>query len=159
MVGSAVIQKRHSGLPVAMAELRRFASEARHRVGAQGEIGICLMDDADIRRLNQRYRGVDEATDVLSFPAGGGDYLGDVAISLDTAERQAREQGHALEVEVRILLLHGLLHLMGYNHDVDRGEMQRREWELRRRLGLPPGLIERQQRSIKKARSQRARSH
>jgi probable rRNA maturation factor len=118
-------------------------------------VGIALVDDGTIRRLNAGFRGVDEATDVLSFPARSpGDprppgrgrlpaTLGDIAISLDTARRQARREGHGLDVELRVLALHGLLHLLGYDHETDGGDMRRVEERLRRRAGLPAGLIAR----------------
>jgi probable rRNA maturation factor len=105
-----------------------------------------------MRTLNRRYRAVDQTTDVLSFPAlrerGCGPrpesrVLGDVAISLDAAARQARQYGHSVSVEVRILALHGLLHLLGYDHEADRGTMARVEEKLRRRAGLPAGLVAR----------------
>jgi probable rRNA maturation factor len=98
--------------------------------------------------LNRRFRGKDSATDVLSFastnPAPALKKIaGDVAISVETARRQAAEQGHTLGVELRVLMLHGLLHLAGYDHKSDEGRMQRRERKLRAQLGLPLGLIER----------------
>jgi probable rRNA maturation factor len=96
--------------------------------------------------LNREYRGKAKATDVLSFPAAeelAGSHGGDLAISLDTAKRQAEEHGHTLRDEVRVLLLHGLLHLSGMDHEADRGEMAEREGELRARLRLSSGLIAR----------------
>jgi len=112
----------------------------------RGQVTILLTTDAAIRRLNRRFRGKNKATDVLSFPAGGptaGEIAGDLAISVPTALRQAEEHGHALAVEVKILILHGLLHLAGYDHEVDEGQMARRERLLRTRLKLKQGLIER----------------
>jgi probable rRNA maturation factor len=106
-----------------------------------------------MRRLNASFRGVDKATDVLSFPADEAERariaraverpLGDIAIAAGVAARQAREQGHALRTELRILALHGLLHLLGYDHERDHGEMRSIEERLRRRAGLPVGLIAR----------------
>ncbi len=95
--------------------------------------------------MNLRFRGKDKPTDVLSFPAlpedsGQG---GDLAISLDTASRQAADCGHTLETEVKVLILHGLLHLAGYDHERDRGQMRRRESLLRKQFALPAGLVER----------------
>ncbi len=114
-------------------------------VRLQGEVTVLLTSDVAIRRLNRQFRGKNKATDVLSFPAlemvRG--VAGDLAISVETARRQAREQGHALGVEIKVLMLHGLLHLAGYDHETDSGEMARRERLLRGRLGLPQGLIER----------------
>jgi probable rRNA maturation factor len=105
-----------------------------------------LAGDRTLRRLNRSYRGKDKATDVLSFPAAeelAGLHGGDLAISLDTAKRQAEEHGHTLRDEVRVLLLHGLLHLSGMDHEADGGEMAEREGGLRERLRLPRGLIAR----------------
>jgi probable rRNA maturation factor len=109
-------------------------------------VDVLLADDRTLRRLNREFRGKDKATDVLSFPAMeelAGEHAGDLAISLDTAARQAREHGHGLRDEVRVLLLHGLLHLAGFDHERDSGEMAAREQELRAKLKLPGGLIER----------------
>lgn len=112
---------------------------------ARGEVAIAFLTDAAMRRLNREFRGKDHATDVLSFP--GEPPLGDIAIAVPTARRQARERGHSLRVELRVLALHGLLHLMGYDHETDQGEMHRAEEKLRRRSGLPAGLIRRESRS------------
>jgi probable rRNA maturation factor len=126
--------------------LGRFLRVAQAAVGLEGEVEVLLAGDRTLRRLNRQYRGKDKATDVLSFPAAeelAGQYGGDLAISLETAKRQAEEQGHGLRDEVRVLLLHGLLHLSGMDHEVDGGEMAARERELRGRLRLPNGLIAR----------------
>jgi len=128
------------------AGLSRFLRTAQAVVGLKGEVDVLLAGDRTLRRLNRDYRGKDKATDVLSFPATdelAGVHGGDLAISLDTAKRQAEEHGHTLRDEVRVLLLHGLLHLSGMDHEVDGGEMAEREGELRGRLRLPNGLIER----------------
>ena len=100
-----------------------------------------------MRRMNAQYRRADYATDVLSFPSETRGVLGDIAIARGVAARQAREHGHSEATEVRTLALHGLLHLLGYDHERDRGEMRRVEDRLRRRAGLPVGLISRQSRS------------
>ncbi len=125
--------------------LARFLNRARAAVGLEGEVDVLLCSDAEIKRLNKAYRGKNKATDVLSFPAAAeaAGIAGDLAISLETALRQAEEQGHALRDEVRVLLLHGLLHLAGEDHEADAGEMAQRELALRRALRLPVGLIER----------------
>jgi len=126
--------------------LARFLSEAQSAVGLAGAVDVLLADDRTLRRLNRDFRGKDKATDVLSFPAAeevGGEFAGDLAISLQTAARQAREQGHSLRDEVRVLLLHGLLHLSGMDHETDGGEMAAREAALRERLRLRNGLIAR----------------
>ena len=126
-------------------ELTRFLGEAISAVGLEGEVSVLLTGDAQIRELNRQYRRKDQPTDVLSFPAhaDAGGVAGDLVISLETASRAAQEHGHAVDDEVRILLLHGLLHLAGYDHETDDGAMQRTEQRLRRRLGLSAGLIER----------------
>jgi probable rRNA maturation factor len=125
-----------------------FLSQAQDAVGLSGQVTVLLTTDATLRDLNRRFRGKDRATDVLSFsstnPAPGPEKTaGDVAISVETARKQAAEQGHVLGVELRVLILHGLLHLAGYDHETDAGKMRRRERQLRAKLGLPQGLIER----------------
>jgi probable rRNA maturation factor len=110
---------------------------------AKGTVTVALVPDARIRALNRRYRGKDAATDVLSFPAGESGVLGDVLIAVGVARRQAREAGHSVRTELRVLALHGLLHLLGYDHDRDDGRMARVERTLRRRGGLREGLLER----------------
>ncbi|MGZ5154765.1 MAG: rRNA maturation RNase YbeY [Burkholderiales bacterium] len=112
----------------------------------RGQVTVLLTTDAAIRRLNRQFRGKNKATDVLSFPASAPGPLkiaGDLAISVPTALRQADERGHSLGVEIKVLMLHGLLHLAGYDHETDKGEMARREQKLRAKLRLPHGLIER----------------
>ncbi|MBP7586595.1 MAG: rRNA maturation RNase YbeY [Thermoanaerobaculia bacterium] len=99
-------------------------------------VGIRFAGDATVRRLNREFRGKDKATDVLSFPgeeSPEGRHLGDIVISIPTAERQARERGATLEEEVKLLLLHGVLHCLGHDHETDQGEMERLESRLRRR--------------------------
>lgn len=104
---------------------------------------VAVVADARVRALNDRFRGVAHATDVLSFPSGAPDFLGDVVVAAGVARRQAREAGHGLRTELQILALHGLLHLLGYDHDTDDGQMARLERRLRRKGGLTEGLIER----------------
>jgi probable rRNA maturation factor len=126
--------------------LDRFLALAQTAVRLRGEVNVQLTTDAAIRRLNRQFRGQDKATDVLSFPAegiGAEELAGDLAVSVPTALRQAAEQGHSLAVEIKVLILHGLLHLAGYDHEADNGKMARRERTLRARLRLPQGLIER----------------
>lgn len=138
-----------------------LASTAPPRV--TGVVTIAVVSDARMRTLNRTFRGVDRATDVLSFPsaadpasarrrgsasegrpgAAGPSVLGDIAIARGVAARQARDAGHTLSIEIRVLALHGLLHLLGYDHEHDAGQMARVEARLRRRGGLPGGLIER----------------
>jgi probable rRNA maturation factor len=123
-----------------LAEWLRGLAPAR----ARGLVTIALVDDAAMRRLNRRYLGKNRATDVLSFAAGGtGPELGDIAIAIGVARRQAREAGHSYAQEVRVLALHGLLHLLGHDHETDGGAMARLEARLRRRGGLKAGVIER----------------
>lgn len=126
--------------------LSRFLKRAQAAVGLQGEVEVLLAGDRTLKRLNREYRGKNTPTDVLSFPGLpelAAEYAGDLAISLETAARQAEEQGHALRDEVRVLLLHGLLHLHGMDHETDTGEMASREAALRTELRLPAGLIAR----------------
>ena len=104
---------------------------------------VAFVGDARIRTLNRTWRRIDKATDVLSFPAEEPGVLGDIVIATGVAARQAREAGHDEETEHRVLALHGLLHLAGYDHEADAGEMARVEARLRRRGGLTAGLIER----------------
>jgi probable rRNA maturation factor len=131
------------------AGLARFLNRARAAVGIKGEVHVLLADDATLRRLNRTFRGKNKATDVLSFPAGdagngnGVGVAGDLAISLETAARQAAQFGHSLRDEVRVLLLHGTLHLAGFDHEADAGEMAAREAELRRELRVETSLIAR----------------
>ena len=107
---------------------------------ACGSVTVAIVSDREIQTLNRRYRGVNKATDVLSFP---GAPLGDIAIARGVARRQAREAGHSESTEWRVLALHGLLHLLGYDHESDNGRMQRLERKLRRKGGLRDGLIDR----------------
>jgi probable rRNA maturation factor len=110
---------------------------------ARGSVTIAIVSDARVRALNCQYRRKDKATDVLSFPSGERGDLGDVVIAAGVAAHQAREAGHSLATELRVLALHGLLHLLGYDHERDDGRMARLEQRLRRRGGLEEGLIER----------------
>jgi probable rRNA maturation factor len=110
---------------------------------ARGTVTVAIVSDARVRALNRQYRRKDKVTDVLSFPSGERGYLGDVVIAAGVAARQAREAGHTLAAELRVLALHGLLHLLGYDHERDDGRMARLERRLRRRGGLEEGLIER----------------
>ena len=110
---------------------------------ARGEVTVAVVPDARVRALNRQYRRKDAPTDVLSFPAEEPGELGDVVIAAGVAGRQARQAGHSLAVELRVLALHGLLHLLGYDHEHDDGRMARLERRLRRKGGLVEGLIER----------------
>ena len=110
---------------------------------ARGTVTVAIVSDARVRALNRQYRRKDKATDVLSFPSDERGYLGDVVIAAGVAARQAREARHSLATELRVLALHGLLHLLGYDHERDDGRMARLERRLRKRGGLREGLIER----------------
>jgi probable rRNA maturation factor len=124
--------------------LRAFAQSLTAEVAGGREFTCLLTSDRALQRLNREFLSHDYATDVLSFPSGSGvGPLGDIAISLERAEAQAAEFGHGVEVEVRVLMLHGLLHLLGHDHERDGGKMKRLETRWRRHYGLPAGLIER----------------
>ena len=131
------------GRPVKDGGLARWLAQVAPNA-ARGEVAIALVTDARMRVLNRSYRRKDYATDVLSFDAGG-ETLGDLVIAKGVAARQAREAGHSLQTELRVLALHGLLHLLGYDHDArdDRGRMARMELRLRKKGGLTAGLIDR----------------
>jgi probable rRNA maturation factor len=112
---------------------------------AQGRPFHCLItDDRELRRLNRDFLGHDYPTDVLSFPSGSeSGFAGEIAISVDRATEQAAAFGHSVSEEIRILMLHGVLHLLGMDHEKDRGSMKRAETRWRKRFGLPAALIER----------------
>jgi probable rRNA maturation factor len=149
------------GRPAAPGLARWLAGVAPPRV--HGIVNIAMVSDAKVRELNRRYRGVDDATDVLSFqanpvvqpapglqspaptlqPPASSSLLGDIVIARGVARRQAREARHTEAIELRVLALHGLLHLIGYDHEHDNGRMRRVEQRLRRKGGLREGLIER----------------
>lgn len=126
--------------------LARFVTRACQAVKLKGHVNVMITSSRELRSLNRQFRGKDKATDVLSFPAlpGWADgQAGDVAISADIAAQNARALGHSPADEVKILALHGVLHLAGYDHERDSGQMARKEDKLRQLLGLPIGLIER----------------
>jgi probable rRNA maturation factor len=126
--------------------LTRFLARARRASGLRGTVNVLVTSNAEMKSLNRRFRGQDKATDVLSFPAApdaNQGFAGDIAISAEIAAQNARALGHAPGVEVKILALHGILHLRGYDHERDHGQMARREHKLRRELHLPDGLMER----------------
>ena len=135
----------HSVTPgVARRGIRAFAHRLASEVAGGRSFHCVITGDRELRRLNRDFRHQDHATDVLSFPAAGSNgFLGDIAISFDRAARQAAEHGHDVGREIEILMLHGLLHLLGMDHETDRGRMARAEKKWRAALGLPGGLIER----------------
>ena len=121
--------------PVHPARLRRVLRGAARALRVRGEIAVVLRGDRAVQTLNARYRHKDKPTDVLSFPGPGGDEgLGDVVISVETAERNARSLGRTVPQELEVLALHGLLHVLGHDHETDDGTMDRLERRLRRRL-------------------------
>ena len=107
------------------------------------DIELILTTDEEIRELNKTHRNKDKATDVLSFPLEDmpGMPLGSIVISLDTAKRVANELGHSIEEEIKLLFIHGLLHLLGYDHGIDNGEMREKEKEIIEKFNLPNSLI------------------
>jgi probable rRNA maturation factor len=158
-----MIINRQRRIRVSVPELEKFLSRARRQLRLRANaLTVCLVSDAEIARWNRAYRGKVGPTDVLSFRSeragasrsklnGGGKskadffptiplssvpYLGDIAIAPAVARRNARRFGRTFDDEMRILILHGILHLMGYDHETDKGEMDRREQHLRRALGL-----------------------
>lgn len=152
-----VVVTNARGKPVRGTGLERWLPQAAPP-SARGAVTVAIVDDRTMRVFNRRYRGADYATDVLSFPAGdmpaepaarprargaAPPYLGDIVIAKGVAGRQAGQFGHSRAVELRVLALHGLLHLLGYDHEADDGRMKRVEERLRRRAGLPAGLTAR----------------
>jgi probable rRNA maturation factor len=145
-----MILNRQTTVRVARQPLERFVQRVRGELALrEADVTICLVSDAEIARMNETFRKKKGPTDVLSFPSGArrgasrkrirsqhGEYLGDIAISPAVARRNAKQYGHTLHSEMKILVLHGLLHLLGYDHETDRGQMNRLEQRLRRRLGL-----------------------
>lgn len=133
-----MILNRQNTVRVSVADLEAFLRRVKSALKLAGRTcTVCLVDDREMRRLNRSFRGKNKTTDVLSFPAGERNgYLGDIAISPAVARRNAREHGRPVSRELRILALHGVLHLLGYDHETDSGQMERLEGRLRRRLGL-----------------------
>jgi len=138
------IRRRVSGLTE--AALDKFVARARRASGVRGAVCVLVTSSRELQALNRRFRRKNKPTDVLSFPAMTGSapgFAGDVAISAEIARQNARRLGHTAAEEIKILVLHGMLHLAGYDHELDNGEMEREEARLRKSLGLPVGLIER----------------
>lgn len=138
-----MIVNRQRRVPVALPPLRQFYESARRELGfAPESVGIQLISDSQMARLNEKFRHKSGPTDVLSFPANGArpaagaPYVGDIAISPETARRNARRFSRTLPEEMRILILHGMIHLAGFDHETDHGEMERLERRLRKRLGV-----------------------
>lgn len=141
-----IVLFRRAPAELRRANLEEYARTLRERVAGGRSFECLVTDDRELRRLNREFLGKDYPTDVLSFPEGGGEdaaTIGELAISAQRAKAQAAEYGHALVEEIRILMLHGVLHLLGMDHETDRGQMARAESGWRKKLGLPNGLIER----------------
>jgi probable rRNA maturation factor len=143
---SMVIARKQVG-GLSAAALTRFSTRAANAVGLRGQVNILLTTNQEMKSLNLRFRGKNVATDVLSFPTSTSEwpagFAGDIAVSVEMASKNASRLGHSAAEEVKILVLHGLLHLAGYDHERDHGAMARKEERLRTRLGLPVALIER----------------
>jgi probable rRNA maturation factor len=141
-----IVRKRVAGL--SEIALARFVTRAGRAARLHGAVNVLLTSNRELRALNSRFRGKDRPTDVLSFPPVFGlanAFAGDVAISAEMAAHNARLLGHSPAEEVKILTLHAMLHLAGYDHEHDDGEMAHTEERLRKSLGLPIGLIHRNQ--------------
>jgi len=151
--GAGAIENHQRGVRVLLAPLEKFLQRAKREIGLRGDcVAVRLINDAEMTRLNGTYRDKKKSTDVLSFPAeeqhgkpgglaqqvrrAGGKFLGDIAISPKVARGNAKSLGRKLPEELQVLILHGLLHLLGYDHETDQGEMERIEMRLRRRLGI-----------------------
>lgn len=143
MNSDPLITYRRSPGTLNRSALEAFAEVLRTRIARGREFHCLITNDSELQSLNRRFRRMDYPTDVLSFPSGTPDPLGDIAISLQRARGQARQWAHSLEDEICILLLHGVLHLKGMDHESDSGQMARAERRWRAKLGLPGGLIER----------------
>ena len=150
---SGAIENHQRGVRVPLPPLETFLQRAKKELGLRGDsVAVRLIHDAEMKRLNATFRGKKKSTDVLSFPAedqrgkpgslaqqvrnARSKFLGDIAISPKVARRNASSLGRTLPQELQVLILHGLLHLLGYDHETDRGEMERIEMRLRRRLGI-----------------------
>ena len=138
-----MIVNRQRRVPVAIHPLQQFYERVRCELGfARESVTIQLISDETMARLNETFRKKQGPTDVLSFPANGArpahgaEYIGDIAISPETARRNARRFSRSFPVEMRILILHGMIHLAGFDHETDHGEMDRLERRLRKRLGV-----------------------
>ena len=139
-----ILRKPVAGL--SDTSLARFVVRASCASRLKGTVNVLVTGSSELRSLNRRFRSKDQPTDVLSFPPGAGfanGLAGDIAISADIARQNARRLGHSAADEIKVLVLHGLLHLVGYDHEHDDGAMARKENALRKALGLPSGLIER----------------
>ena len=148
------MENRQRAVPIEVATLEGFFRKICREIGLKyPAAAVCFVTDRDMKRLNRTYRGKNKTTDVLSFPseerpkpkslkraarALRGEFLGDIAISATVARENAEGFGRSVAEEIGVLLLHGVLHLMGYDHESDRGEMEIIETKLRQQLGLTP---------------------
>jgi probable rRNA maturation factor len=148
-----ILRKRIVGL--SSSTLERFVLRARRAIRLRCPVNVLVTSSAELRSFNQRFRGANKATDVLSFPAPPSTQrytkrvAGEVAVSADIARENAGRLGHSVAAEVKILVLHGILHLAGFDHERDNGEMARKESQLRRQLKLEGSLIERTQAGVR----------
>lgn len=143
-----IFQRKVAGL--SEASLSRFLLRARRVLRLRGSVNLLVTGSGEMRSLNSRFRGKDKPTDVLSFPgdsAQGVRFAGEIAISAEIAARNASRLGHSTALEIKVLALHGVLHLAGFDHERDNGRMARKEAQLRQQLRLPRTLIERSQTS------------
>jgi probable rRNA maturation factor len=146
-----MILNRQRSVPLALKSLARFSERVQRELGFPEEsVTICFVSDPAMARMNRTFRDKHGPTDVLSFPVrhirtrqsreyrgtGANHYVGDIVISPETARRNARQRSHGVSSELRVLILHGMIHLAGYDHETDNGEMMHLERRLRRRLGL-----------------------
>lgn len=141
--------------------LAKFVERASRAIKLKGTVNVLVTGSSELRSLNRRFRAKDQPTDVLSFPPGPcfvNGLAGDIAISADIARENARRLGHSAAQEVKILALHGVLHLVGYDHERDQGAMAGKEADLRRSLGLPSGLIERSGKTAMPAKKPQAKA-
>ena len=153
-----IFQKPVAGL--SKATLERFILRARKAAGLRATVNVLVTGSPAVRALNREFRGKDKATDVLSFPSAPqsnsrrikAKHAGDIAISADVALQNALRLGHSAAAEIKILALHGIVHLAGFDHERDNGAMARKEEKLRRQLRLPVALIGRAQAAIRPAR-------
>ena len=137
--------------------MSRFATRVQQALGIKGDVNISITSNREMQSLNRRFRKKNKPTDVLTFPSSVPQVAGDIAISLEIAAINAEQLGHSLDTEVKILILHGMLHLAGFDHEIDDGEMKSKESALRMQLNLPVGLIQRTHESIPRSRRPRER--
>ena len=143
--GPCWYQNRQRRISIDDDQLVAFLNRIAGDLAKRREFAVLVSSDEAVRTANRQFRGISKTTDVLSFPDGEDGRLGDILISAGRAQAQAAQYGLSVEDELKTLALHGLLHLLGYDHETDNGQMQAQETKLRKRYGLPNGLIERVQ--------------